>query len=95
MFIYDLQQLGEFLRKHREKMGLTQGEVAEKIGYSSPQFISNIERGVSVTPLHTLAALIKMYKCNQNEVIHLLMKSQREILRDRLGSPKAKKSRKK
>ena len=44
------KQLGRFLRKKREALCVTQGELARKLGFSSSQFISNIERGVSVIP---------------------------------------------
>jgi len=36
---------GEKLRKLREKKGLTQKELAEKLGYSSNSYISDIEKG--------------------------------------------------
>ena len=40
------QVLGDYLQSKRMKVGLSQGDVATKLGYSSPQFISNFERGL-------------------------------------------------
>ena len=44
------KQLGKFLRKKRIVAGLTQGELAKSLGFSSSQFVSNIERGVATIP---------------------------------------------
>ncbi len=50
MGIMNQKQLGRFLRKKREAAGLTQGGLSKKLGFSSSQFVSNIERGVAVIP---------------------------------------------
>ncbi|MBO5050947.1 MAG: helix-turn-helix transcriptional regulator [Clostridia bacterium] len=42
----DQKVFGEKLRNHRKKLGMTQEEVAEKVGVS-PQAISKWEAGVS------------------------------------------------
>lgn len=49
------------LKEMREKAGLTQMQVAEALGYSSAQFISNWEAGKARPPLKTLPRLAKMY----------------------------------
>lgn len=36
----------EFIKRARADAVLTQSEVAKALGYSSPQYISNIERGL-------------------------------------------------
>ncbi|MCB0378100.1 MAG: helix-turn-helix transcriptional regulator [Bdellovibrionales bacterium] len=51
----------EFLREQREAAGLSQKEVATKLGYSSAQFISNWERGISAPPVKILRKLAKLY----------------------------------
>jgi transcriptional regulator with XRE-family HTH domain len=88
MLDYDRKKLGKFLRTERLKVGMTQGEVASKLGYSSPQFISNIERGLSVVPLKTLAVLVSEYKINQDTMIKTIMDSQRQILKKHLSKAK-------
>jgi len=40
-----VSRLGEILRSRREHHNLTQQELSEKMGFSTPQFISNVERG--------------------------------------------------
>jgi transcriptional regulator with XRE-family HTH domain len=55
MLEYDRKKLGTYLKDVREDANLTQADVSHKLGYTSPQFISNIERGISVVPLKTLA----------------------------------------
>ncbi len=55
--------IGSFLRNAREKRGLSQGDVAQKLGLGSPQSISDWERGYgSGVPLNTLLKLIKLYR---------------------------------
>lgn len=36
--------LGQYLKQKREDSGFTQTELAEKLGWDSGQFVSNIER---------------------------------------------------
>ncbi|MGE4130019.1 MAG: helix-turn-helix domain-containing protein [Bdellovibrionales bacterium] len=84
MLEYDRKKLGVFLRDVRERSSLTQADVSGKLGYSSPQFISNIERGISVVPLKTLARMISLYRVNPESVVKIIMDSQRKLLRDRL-----------
>lgn len=65
--------LAEFLKEKRVKVSLTQMEVAEILGYSSPQFISNWERGLSSPPINTLKRLCSLYKVGQEEMFDKLL----------------------
>lgn len=47
--------LGKKIKKLREDLGLTQQEMAEKIGVESPSYISKIERGLT-SPSYELLA---------------------------------------
>ena len=49
--------VGTLLRRHREQRGLTQAELAERLGALSANTISNIERGRTRPYRHTLEAL--------------------------------------
>jgi len=40
----------KFFTKARQHTRMTQAELARALGYDNPQFISNIERGLSVLP---------------------------------------------
>ena len=78
------QNLGHFLRKQREEAGLTQFEVAKKLGYTTPQFISNFERGICSPPLKVLKNLVKLYKMPAQDVIDLILKEQESALKSAL-----------
>lgn len=84
MLEYDRKKLGDFLKETRESSQMTQAEVSERLGYSSPQFISNIERGISVIPLKTLAKMVNLYRVNPETVVRIILDSQKKLLREKL-----------
>ena len=84
MLEYDRKKLGTFLKDVREDANLTQADVSNKLGYTSPQFISNIERGISVAPLKTLARMVSLYKASPEVVVKIILESQRKLLREKL-----------
>ncbi len=69
----DVKDLSKFLRESREKAGLTQMDVADRLGYSSAQFISNWERGLSSPPMKTLNTLAQMYKVGTEEIFQAIL----------------------
>ncbi len=75
-----VKQMGVFLREKRETIGLTQAQVATQLGYGSPQFISNIERGVSRVPVKSLKAFIGIYALQKDEVIDILLEEKKNQL---------------
>lgn len=80
MIPYDKRRLGEYLKSKREAANLTQYIVAEELGYTSPQFISNIERGISVAPLKTLSRMLKLYKASTDGAAEIILDGQREFM---------------
>lgn len=66
-------ELGESLMQARVRNGLTQREVSQELGYSSAQFISNFERGISAPPLKKIQILARRYKLPIGQVARLLM----------------------
>lgn len=74
------QNLGRYLRTKRVSSGLTQAEIADRLGYSSPQFISNFERGLCSPPLKNLKVLVRLYKIDAQELIRLILDEQRQVL---------------
>lgn len=56
------EEFGLWLADCRVGVGLTQKDVAKKLGYSTPQHISNYERGLAVPSLRTIGLLVKMFK---------------------------------
>lgn len=82
--------LARFLKNKRMASGLSQIEVAEKLGYSTSQFVSNWERGVASPPVKTLRRLATMYKIPVKEIYNLvlritLQKAQTDLQREFYG----------
>jgi len=75
------QDLGEFLKNERLKSSLSQAEVSDFLNYSSAQFISNIERGLSSPPLKDLKKLSDLYKIKTNELLKIMFTEQKRWLR--------------
>jgi transcriptional regulator with XRE-family HTH domain len=61
------------LKKARAKAGLSQREVSNALGYSTAQFISNWERGVSTPPVSGIHRIARVYGIAAQELFeHLL-----------------------
>lgn len=65
--------LAEFLKQKRVTAGLSQRDVADKLGYSTPQFISNWERGVSHPPISALKKLGELYKISAEDLFEVTL----------------------
>ncbi|MEN0059427.1 MAG: helix-turn-helix transcriptional regulator [Bdellovibrio sp.] len=63
----------KFLKTKREASGLSQKQVAEALGYSTPQFISNWERGLSAPPMKIIKKLADLYRIPVEDVFNLLL----------------------
>ena len=55
------KQLAELLKQKRIRAGLSQRDVSDALGYSTPQFISNWERGISTPPMDAIPKLAEIY----------------------------------
>lgn len=87
--------LGKLLKDARIAQNLSQRDVSQELGYSSPQFISNIERGLCMPPLKQLKVMIDMYKLNPSEVYELIVDAQSAYIRDQLGLGSSRKKNRK
>jgi transcriptional regulator with XRE-family HTH domain len=65
--------LADFLKQQRAAAGLSQGDVADKFGYSTPQFISNWERGVSRPPINVLKKIGELYKISAEDLFEVVL----------------------
>jgi transcriptional regulator with XRE-family HTH domain len=65
----------------REKSRLTQREVSDALGYSTPQFISNVERGRCRFPVQKLPKIQKLYRLSVNQMIELVLTEERQLLK--------------
>lgn len=73
--------VGNFLKIRREKAGLTQHDVAHHLSYTSPQFVSNWERGISMPPLDALPRLAELYRVAGKEMIDTVYRYQDQVLK--------------
>lgn len=67
------KELAETLIRLRKDVGLSQADVSNAIGYTTPQFISNWERGVSVPPVSAVRKLADLYKVPVAHLKYLLI----------------------
>ena len=73
--------VGKYLKEQRVKSSLTQSQVAQSIGYTSPQFISNIERGLCSAPVKHLKGFLKLYNLTIDELVAIILKQAEANLR--------------
>lgn len=81
----DFKALGEYFQSKRIASGISQKDVAGKLGYSSPQFVSNWERGLCAPPTEALTTLIRLYDLSAKEVVAKIMIEQEKLLVRELG----------
>jgi transcriptional regulator with XRE-family HTH domain len=67
--------LAEFLKSRRSQVGLSQKDVAKSLGYSTSQFVSNWERGISQPPVSVLRRLADLYKIDAEEMFKVLLET--------------------
>ena len=80
-------QLGELLRKSRKSLGLSQADVAHKLGLTSGQSVSDWERGYgSRVPIKTLKILISLYRLDQHVVLQLYINQEKDKLARKIES---------
>lgn len=63
----------KYLKQKRELAGLSQKQVSDKLGYTTPQFISNWERGISTPPMKTVKKIAGLYSIPVDEIFNLLL----------------------
>lgn len=86
-----MRTLNDYLREKRLDSGLSQLDVARELGYASPQFVSNWERGLVSPPLETIAVLINLYKIPPGDVVDRILEETRDYLESHLVTSKKKK----
>jgi transcriptional regulator with XRE-family HTH domain len=72
------KSMGDTLKAFREKTGMAQGELAKKLGYASPQFVSNWERGICGIPFKKAPVFCKMTGMKVSSMKELLLENERE-----------------
>lgn len=64
--------VGKFLQAKRIAAKMSQAQVAEALNYTTPQFISNWERGVAMPPKDNLPVLCALYEIKPKALIDLM-----------------------
>lgn len=65
--------LREFLKKRRAELGYTQTHIAGALGYSSPQYISNVERGTCFFPRGRVRKLAKVLETSVEDLVERMI----------------------
>lgn len=81
--------LNQHLKNRRKELGLSQAEVAKELGYSSPQFVSNWERGLVSPPLTSLPRLMLLLNIPRETIIDLILADTRNQLDNHLPTSTA------
>ena len=86
----EFKEMGKAIKLKRMEKGISQAQIAEALGYSSPQFVSNWERGVSSPPMNALLVIIEMLGMDKVEVFELLMTEREKQLKTALNLSKSR-----
>ncbi len=73
-------ELGLLVKEYRNKKGITQLELSEKLGYDTPQFVSIIERGLARVPLNVIGQLIVLLGIPEKKITKLLTLNYQETI---------------
>lgn len=61
------------IAKYRKAKGLKQIEVAKKLGHTTAQAVSNIERGVTAVPRSSIKMYCKILSIPRKELVNALV----------------------
>lgn len=76
-----------YLKRARVAAGLSQRDVSNKMGYSTPQFISNWERGVSLPPMKSFKKLASILKIKEEDIAEFCFQHDLKELRKKYKLP--------
>ncbi len=80
----EIKDFAGYLKESRQKAGLSQYEVSAKLGYSGPQFISNLERGISQLPIYKIPTFAELYNIPVQEFIDQVIAEHARVLRGKI-----------
>lgn len=78
------KHFGALWKEAREEAGLTQSEVAEALGYTSGQFISNVESGRCRFPGNQLGKIKKLYRLKTGDLLQMVLEEEEQVIRQAL-----------
>jgi len=68
--------VGAYLRAHRERLGLSQGDVAKALGLSQPKVVTEWEKGKRKPLAHLWNLWVNMVKANPQTAHELVVRGQ-------------------
>ena len=77
-------KLGKYLKNKRERRGLTQKRVSDSFGFTTSQFISNLELAKSPPPPGVMKKLVKLYHLRLDEVLKIILLEEERFWRSQL-----------
>jgi len=86
-------QIGKVLRMARISAGCSQADLAKSLGYKSPQYISNYERGTCLPSLKVIGQIIRkleMTEIEQKSLIFAMMDNYRDRIEQAIGRTEAR-----
>ena len=63
-----MKKFGAFLSAKRRAAGLSQKAMADYFEWETPQYISNMERGISLPPVGTIKGMAFLLKINAEDL---------------------------
>lgn len=79
-------ELGQYLREKRVNAGITQAELATKLGNVHTQFVSNWERGMCAPPNHCFQKLITVLDLNRDKLVKVMLADSKKVIADKVFS---------
>lgn len=79
------ETLGTYLKDKRLKKGFSQADFATRLGYASPQFVSDWERGVSSPPMKKLPEIASELNVKIDVLFELLVELATNQLKEDLN----------
>lgn len=82
--------VGQIIKEYRQKTGMTQMDLAQKLGYDIPQFISLMENGHSKVPLNVLGQIISYLSIPERVIMESLLDAYEKEAKQQIHSGKKK-----
>lgn len=80
----DFFELGQYLKEKRVSAGLTQTELASKLGEVHTQFVSNWERGMCAPPNHCFQKLIEVLDLSRDKLVKVMVADSKKLIADKV-----------
>lgn len=69
--------IAELIKVQRKQLGLKQRDITNAMGWSSPQYQSNIERSISTPPLKSVKKYCEVLMIKPEKLKRLMIKQKR------------------